>query len=112
MWNIKAVTEQLGPEICSHIIFLHAVLGCDTIPHTCWHWKGHFSQILQIKVREQANVFATESATPKEISTAGVAYQQCAVGALDEGSPGTGPKITFPATRFMKDTCMTDGLPY
>ena len=26
VWNVKAVKEQLGPEICSNIIFLHAVL--------------------------------------------------------------------------------------
>jgi len=29
-WNIKAIKEQLGPEICSNILFLHEVLGCDT----------------------------------------------------------------------------------
>ena len=31
--NIEAVKEQLGPEICSNILFLHAVLGCDTTSH-------------------------------------------------------------------------------
>ena len=30
IWNIKAVKQRLGPDICQHILFLHAVLGCDT----------------------------------------------------------------------------------
>ena len=30
VWDIKAVKEQLGPEVYSYILFLHAVLGCDT----------------------------------------------------------------------------------
>ena len=33
VWSIKAVKEQLGPQICSNILFLHAVLGCDTTSH-------------------------------------------------------------------------------
>ena len=34
VWDIKAVKEALGPEICNSVLFLHAILGCDTIP-TC-----------------------------------------------------------------------------
>ena len=30
IWYIKAVKQLLGPDICQDIIFLHAVLGCDT----------------------------------------------------------------------------------
>ena len=29
VWDIKAVKKQLGHEICTHILFLHAVLECD-----------------------------------------------------------------------------------
>ena len=29
-WDIKKVKAKLGPLICSHILFLHAMLGCDT----------------------------------------------------------------------------------
>ena len=29
-WNIMAVKQRLGPDMCQHILFLHAVLGCDT----------------------------------------------------------------------------------
>lgn len=34
IWNISAVKEQLGPEVCTNILFLHAMLGCDTIHHS------------------------------------------------------------------------------
>ena len=30
IWNIKETKQRLGPDICQHILFLHAVLGCDT----------------------------------------------------------------------------------
>ena len=29
-WNITAVKQKLGFEICYNILFLHAILGCDT----------------------------------------------------------------------------------
>ena len=30
VWNIKALTDILGPQTSKHLLFLHAVLGCDT----------------------------------------------------------------------------------
>ena len=30
IWNIKATEQMLGPDICKHILFIHALLGCDT----------------------------------------------------------------------------------
>ena len=35
VWNIRAVRQHLGPDICCQILFLHAILGCDTTsqPH-------------------------------------------------------------------------------
>ena len=29
-WNVKSVKEKLGQEICRHILFIHAISGCDT----------------------------------------------------------------------------------
>ena len=40
LWDIKAVKKQLGPEVCSHILFLHAVLGCDTTSRLYGIGKG------------------------------------------------------------------------
>jgi len=39
IWNIAAIKEQLWPEVCSNILFLHAMLGCDTTSHAAV-WKG------------------------------------------------------------------------
>ena len=40
VWNIKLIKKQLGPEICNNILFIHAILGCDTTSHL---YEGHFS---------------------------------------------------------------------
>ena len=50
VWSIKAVKEQLSPEVCTNILFLHAVLRCDTtsLP-SFWYWKGNCSKEIQIK---------------------------------------------------------------
>ena len=40
----KAIKEQLGPEICSNILFLHAVLGYDTTSHLFGIGKGTYLQ--------------------------------------------------------------------
>ena len=86
LWSIKAVKEQLGPEICSNILFLHAVLGCDTTSHLYGIGKGTSLKKFKLSrhFRKQAKVFATESATPKEISTVG----EQALVILYNGTPG------------------------
>ena len=30
VWNIKHVKDQLGPSVCQHVLFVHAILSCDT----------------------------------------------------------------------------------
>ena len=30
IWNIIATKQILGEDICNHILFIHALLGCDT----------------------------------------------------------------------------------
>ena len=30
IWNIKKTKSVLGPDVCNNILFVHAVLGCDT----------------------------------------------------------------------------------
>ena len=39
--NIHAVKKQLGPDICSSILFLHAILGCDTTSQLHGIGKGN-----------------------------------------------------------------------
>ncbi len=30
VWHVLAGKKQLGPDICGQILFIHAILGCDT----------------------------------------------------------------------------------
>ena len=53
IWNITAVKEQLGPEMCSNILFLHAVLGCDTTSHICMASE----KPLSLRSSSQADIF-------------------------------------------------------
>ena len=50
IWDIKAVKEQLGPEVCSHILFLHAVLGCDTT--SCLYGIGKGASLKKFQVKQ------------------------------------------------------------
>ena len=57
--DIKAVKKQLSPEVCSHILFLHAVLGCDTTSHLYGIGKGTSLKKFKssIHFRAQAKAF-------------------------------------------------------
>ncbi len=75
VWDIKDVKEQLGPEVCRNILFLHAVLGCDTTSQLYGIGIGKGASLKEFKTsqhfREQAAVFDKESASPEEIFAAG-----------------------------------------
>jgi len=40
VWNMKKVKEQLGDDVCHDLLFLHAILGCDTHLPRPWHRQG------------------------------------------------------------------------
>ena len=70
VWNIRAVKQHLGPDICCQILFLHAILGCDTTSQPHGIGKGNSLK----KFRDFCNyaeVFNSPSATAEEISAAG-----------------------------------------
>ncbi len=85
MWNIKAVKEQLGPEVCTNILFLHAVLGCDTTSRFFGIGKGTALKKFKSSghFRERAKVF-NESASSQDIIAAG---EQVLV-SIYNGKPG------------------------
>ena len=88
MWNIKAVKEQLGLEVCNNIefLFLHVVFECDTTSQL--HGIGKGTSLKKFKsskhFQEQAKVSAVEPATLKDISAAG---EQVLVNVYN-GTPG------------------------
>ena len=86
VWNIKAVKEQLGPEVCSHILFLHAVLGCDTTSRLYGIGKG--TSLKKFKsnrhFRDHTKVFDAQSASSQDVI---VAEEQVLV-SIYNGKPG------------------------
>ena len=73
VWNIKKVKQQLGPEVCENLLFIHAFLGCDTTSRILGLGKGAALKkfISSAYFREQAKVFSHDSSTQDEILLAG-----------------------------------------
>ncbi len=73
VWNITATKKQLGPEICTHILFLHAILGCDTTSYIHGIGKGNSLKKFQSSQHfcEQTKVFDMQSASVKDVVAAG-----------------------------------------
>ena len=70
---MQSVISQLGPDICKNILFLHAVLGCDTTSRL--HGIGKGNSIKKFRVSkyfsEQVISFGSPSATISGIIAAG-----------------------------------------
>ncbi|KAJ8398943.1 hypothetical protein AAFF_G00416100 [Aldrovandia affinis] len=88
VWNIKAVKQQLGPSVCTHILFIHAIAGCDTTSRLYGIGKGAPLKkfTTSSEFREQATVFDTQSASTAEVVSAGENALLC----LYNGKPGEG----------------------
>ena len=73
IWNIQAVKQQLGSDACNHILFLHAILGCDTTSRIHGIGKGNALKKFREGSRfgELAKVFDSQSASKEDISAAG-----------------------------------------
>ena len=69
IWDIKQTKKDLGPFICSNILFLHALLGCDT---TSWLFGiGEAAVLKKFRtnkaLQQTAKVFDSVSASAEEI---------------------------------------------
>lgn len=73
VWNIKATKQLLGPDVCKHILFLHAVLGCDTTSRLHGIGKGASLKKFKesAKFREQADVFFNNASSKDDVARAG-----------------------------------------
>ncbi|XP_073240418.1 uncharacterized protein [Porites lutea] len=85
VWNMKKVKEQLGDDVCHDLLFLHAILGCDTTSRV--HGIGKAAALKKyansLHFREQAKVFNSPS-TVDDIVVAG----ENALVSLYGGKPG------------------------
>ena len=72
VWHMKRVKDQLGSEVCTNLLFLHAITGCDTTSRLSGVGKAtalkKFENVPYF--REQANAFGCLSAI-SDILTAG-----------------------------------------
>ena len=68
-WEIKSVNEKLGQEICPHILFIHAISGCDTTSRLYGIGKGLSLKKLvsDTYFREHVKVFDSLPASKEEI---------------------------------------------
>ena len=73
VWDIRLCKELLDKDICSNILFLHAILGCDITSSLYGLGKGLSLKIFQQNkhLQRQAAVFQNDLATSEEIASAG-----------------------------------------
>ena len=82
VWNIIQVKRQLGGEVCRHVLFIHALLGCDTTSSLFGIGKGASLKKLSTSdyFQQQAKIFDNESSTSEEITAAGENALVCIYG--------------------------------
>ena len=73
---------DLGPELCNCMLFVHAILGCDTTSSLYGIGKKISLKLSKLFI-EQALVFSKQSKTRAGVVTAGQG-----IGANRQGSPG------------------------
>ena len=113
IWDIKKTKAALGPETCANILFVHAVLGCDTASGMHGIGKGlALKKIMKdAKFQEQAEVFNREDATKSDIIAAGKKALVCLYnGRSDESLDSVRysrfcQKITI-GTSFVQPECL------
>ena len=73
VWDIMKAKNNLGPFTCKHILFLHALLSCNTTSRLFGIGKGDVLKKFKVNTRLQqsANVFDSVASTPSEVESAG-----------------------------------------
>ena len=88
VWNIKTVKQSLGPSMSLHILFIHAILGCDTTSRLYGIGKGVALNKFTTSddFQKQALVFHTPLASATDV----VAARENALVCLYNGNVGEG----------------------
>lgn len=72
VWNMRKVAEELGSDLCQNMLFLHAVLGCDTTSRPFGLGKAtSLKKFQEPDFRIQAKVFDDPASTAAAIQAAG-----------------------------------------
>ena len=88
MWQIKAVKDQLGKYVCDNILFINAVLGCDT---TSWlYGLGKGASLKKLgssqHFQRQAEQFGTHAASTEQVVATGESALVCLYNGKPEDS--------------------------
>lgn len=72
-WHINLTKQILGDQVCEHILFAHALLGCDTTSRVFGLGKGVALKHLRsgAYLNTQTEVFDSTGATKEDIVAAG-----------------------------------------
>ena len=85
---MKVLKEKQGQDVCNNLLFIHAILGCDTTSHIHGIGKGASLKtfLLDHHFRNQAQVFNSTSASKKDAVAAGEKALVCLFnGKADKG---------------------------
>ena len=85
-WDIRTLQQSLGQHVCDIILFVHALLGCDTTSRIYGIGKPMALKMAATNIyfQQQPTVFNCNTATKTDIITAG----ENALVALYHGNPG------------------------
>lgn len=69
VWNIQYTKSKLGESICNNILFIHAVLGCNSTSRIYGLGKGMALRIFEQseELRKSAAVFCRKDATKEDV---------------------------------------------
>ena len=88
VWKMKDLKEKLGEDVCNNLLFIHAILGCDTTSRVHGIGKGVSLKkfLVDHHFRDQAQGFNSTSASKKDVVAAGEKALVCLFnGKADEG---------------------------
>ena len=79
IWDIKVTQSELGADICNNILFIHAVLGCDTTSRLYCLGKGLLLKRFTFRAlfRDKAEQCCKKDATVDDVIDAGEAALVC-----------------------------------
>ena len=86
IWDIKVTQSELGADICNNILFIHAILGCDTTSrlYCLGKWLSLKRFTSRALFRDKAERFCKKDATVDDVIDAGEAALVC----LHSGNEG------------------------
>ena len=69
IWDLKDVRARLGSFICKHILYIHAMLGCDSTSRVFGLGKGLLLKKIKSNpnLQQYANVFSSKLSTNEDI---------------------------------------------